>query len=62
MPLHLMFDEDARIGFAFSDCKSVPVVWVIGDVSVKADNFELFGAVLVEEADGDSHNAITTCV
>ena len=56
-----MFDEDASVGFTTSDCKPVSVVWVIGDVSVKTDNFELFGAVFVEEADGDAHNAVTSC-
>ena len=62
IPLPLVFDENTSICFMSSDCKPVSVVWIIGDVSVKTDNFELFGTVFVEEADGDSHNTVTSCV
>ena len=57
-----MFDENSCIGFASRYGETVSVVRVIGYVSVKSDNFELFGAVFVKEADGDSHNAVTSCV
>ena len=62
MQLHFVFNKDARISFASSDCKSVSIVWVIRYVAVESDDFKLLGAVFVEEADGDSHNAVTSCV
>ena len=61
-PLHLVLDEDAGVGLSAVDCKSVSVSRVILDISVKSDDFKLFGVVLIEEGDGHAHDAVTSSV
>ena len=62
IPLHFSLDKDSGKNFPSADSEPVPVLGVIRDVSVKADDFKLLRVVLVKECNGYADEAVTFCV
>ena len=58
-PLHLVPDEQPFEDLFAADCRSEQVILAVLAVVGETDKLELVGAVLVEETDGNSHDAAT---
>ena len=59
MPLHLVPDELPLEDLLATDCRGEQVILAVLAVVGESNKLELVWAVLVEEADGDSHDAAT---
>lgn len=60
-PLHLVTDEKPFVDLFSVNCGGEQVILAVFSVICNSDKFKLFGAVFVEEADGDSHNTVASC-
>lgn len=59
MPLHLVPDKQPLEDLLAADCWSEQVVLAVLAMVGETDKLELVWAILVEEADGNSHDAAT---
>ena len=59
IPLHLVADKQPLENLLAADCWSKQVILAVLAMVGEANKFKLFGAIFVEETNGDTHNAAT---